>query len=255
MSQWWFGIRAAEVSVPCGDQAHTVRWEAGQLKAVDHGEVDGERALAALAGANVACLDLLRAWSACAEDPHVLTLASRGLADPLDIDRRGLRFHSDGPRRETEEQTVALLGTSNHLADRLAATTAAIWTERLSTGHPALETVQPELDAALYGRVLRTLRGWLGEPQLGVELTMIGPEETPRVIRTADGVHARLPFGWLSDVWMRGLAVTFGQMCIAAETADGSAWTLQTLGPDLTDRVELTVVVRPEPDRLTSPRT
>src|ERR1035441_5315947 len=100
--------------------------------------------------------------------------------------------------------------------------TAPIWTRRLRTGHAQLGTVQPQLEAALYGRVLRTLRAWLGEPQLTVELTMIGPEKQRRIVHTADGVEVSLPFSWLSDVWMRGLAVTFGRLCIAADTTDGS---------------------------------
>jgi hypothetical protein len=89
--------------------------------------------------------------------------------------------------------------------------------------------------------VLRTLRTWLGEPQLTIELTMIGPEEARRIVRTADRVDVSLPFNWLSDVWMRGLAVTFGRLCIAADTTDGSRWTLHTLGPDLADLTQLTI--------------
>jgi len=241
MSDWWTGIPAAEVSVLCGGDTHTVRWEAGELIAVDHGD---PKAKAALAGETVACLELLRTWSQRADDPHVLTLASRGPTDPLNMDFDGLRFDYGVPRRQTEEQTLRLLATGGRLPDRLQATTAAIWTRRLRTGHAQLETARPELEGALYGRVLRTLRAWLGEPQLTIELTMIGPEEQRRVARTADGVDVSLPFSWLSDVWMRGLAVTFDRLCIAADTADGSRWNLETLGPDLDDLTQLTIATR-----------
>ena len=44
MSDWWAGIPAAEVTVPCGGDTHTVRWEAGELIAVDHGDPKGEAA-------------------------------------------------------------------------------------------------------------------------------------------------------------------------------------------------------------------
>ncbi|HXO09518.1 MAG TPA: hypothetical protein VN880_15870 [Solirubrobacteraceae bacterium] len=241
MSDWWTGIPAAEVSVLCGGDTHTVRWEAGELIAVDHGD---PKAKAALAGETVACLELLRTWSQRADDPHVLTLASRGPTDPLNMDFDGLRFDYGVPRRQTEEQTLRLLATGGRLPDRLQATTAAIWTRRLRTGHAQLETARPELEGALYARVLRTLRAWLGEPQLTIELTMIGPEEQRRVARTADGVDVSLPFSWLSDVWMRGLAVTFDRLCIAADTADGSRWNLETLGPDLDDLTQLTIATR-----------
>jgi hypothetical protein len=244
MSHWWTGIPAAEVTVLCGGDTHIVRWEAGELIAVDHGDPKGEVTAAVLAGETVACLELLRTWSRRADDPHVLTLASRGPTDPLNMDIDGLRFDYGAPRRQTEEQTLRLLAAGGRLPDRLQATTAAIWTRRLRTGHAQLGTVRPQLEAALYGRVLRTLRAWLGEPQLTVELTMIGPEEQRRIVHTADGVDVSLPFSWLPDVWMRGLAVTFGRLCIAADTTDGSSWTLATLGPDLTDLTQLTIDTR-----------
>jgi hypothetical protein len=244
MSDWWAGIPAAEVTVLCGGDAHTVRWEAGELIALDHGDPEGDVTRAALAGETVPCLELLRTWSRRADDPHVLTLASRGPTDPLNIDIDRLRFHYRGPRRQTEEQTLRLLAAGGRLPDRLQATTAAIWTRRLRTGHAALGTARPQLEAALYGRVLRTLRGWLGEPQLTIELAMIGPEETRKIVRIADGVDVSLPFSWLSDVWMRGLAVTFGRLCIAAETTDGSIWTLDTLGPELANVTQLTIAKR-----------
>ena len=241
MSDWWAGIPAAEVTVLCGGDTHTVRWEAGELIAVDHGDPKGE---AAWAGEAVACLELLRTWSRLADDPHVLTLASRGPTDPLNMDIDGLRFDYGAPRRQTEEQTLRLLSAGGRLPDRLQATTAAIWTRRLRTGHARLETARPQLEAALYGRVLRTLRVWLGEPQLTIELTMIGAAEPRRIVRTADVVDVFLPFSWLSDVWMRGLAVTVGRLCIAAETTDGSSWTLDTLGPDLANVTQLTIAPR-----------
>jgi hypothetical protein len=244
MTHWWAGIPAAEVPVLCGGGTHTVRWETGELIAVNHSDVQGELTPAALADETVPCLELLRTWSRRASDPYVLTLASRGPSDPLNMDIDGLRFDYGAPRRQTEEQTLRLLAAGGRLPDRLQATTAAIWTRRLRTGHAALATARPQLEAALYGRVLRTLHSWLGEPQLTVELTMIGPEDQRRAVRTADGVDVSLPFCWLSDVWMRGLAVTFGQLCIAADTADGSSWTLDTLGPDLANITQLRIATR-----------
>jgi hypothetical protein len=73
---------------------------------------------------------------------------------------------------------------------------------------------------------------------------MIGPAEQRRIVRTPQRVDVSLPFSWLPDVWMRGLAVTFGRLCIAADTTDGSSWTLHTLGPDLADLTQLTIATR-----------
>lgn len=101
--------------------------------------------------------------------------------------------------------------------------------------------MRPQLEAALYGRVFRTLRVWFGDPRLAVELTVIEPDQERSIVRTAAGIDVSLPFSWLSEVWMRGLAVTLDRLCIAAETTDGATWTLHTLGPDLADLTDLTV--------------
>jgi hypothetical protein len=240
MSHWWTGIPAAEATVSCGGHTHTLRWEAGELIAIDHGDPEHE---ATLAGQAIPCVELLRTWSRRRDDPHVLTLASRGPTDPLNLNFDRLRFVYHGPRRQTEQQTLRLLAAGGRIPDRLQATTAAIWGRRLQTGHAALETARPQLEGALYGRVLRTLRWWLGEPELSIELTMIGPEEERSIVRTSDGVNVSLPFSWLPDVWTRGLAVTLDRLCVAAETTDGSNWTLQTLGPDLADLTQLTIAI------------
>jgi hypothetical protein len=240
MSHWWTGIPAAEAAVSCGGDTHALRWEAGDLIAIDH---DDREPAATLGGQAIPCIELLRTWSRRRDDPHVLTLASRGPTDPLNLDFDQLRFEYHGPRRQTEQQTLRLLAAGGRLPDRLQATTAAIWARRLQTGHAALETARPQLEAALYGRVLRTLRWWLGEPELSIELTMTEPEEERSIVRTADGVNVSLPFSWLPDVWTRGLAVTFDRLCVAAETTDGSNWTLQTLGPDLDDVTQLTTAI------------
>jgi hypothetical protein len=241
VSDWWTGIPPAETTVPCNGETHTVRWDAGELIVVDHHQAQSD---VTPAGESVPCLELLRTWGRVADDPHILTLASRGLTDPLNINTDGLRFGYNEPRRQTEEQTLRLLAAGGRLPDRLQATTAAIWTERIRTGHAQLETARPQLEAALYGRVLRTLRAWLGHPQLAIELTMIEPDELRTTVPTPDGIAVCLPFSWLSDVWTRGLAVTLGRLCIAAETTDGSSWTLDTVGPDLTHPTQLTIATR-----------
>ena len=183
MTDWWTGIPPAEATVSCGGDTHTLRWEAGELIAVDHGDPDQDPTLASQ---TIPCIELLGTWARRRDDPHVLTLASRGPTDPLDLDLDRLRFDYRGPRRQTEEQTLRLLAVGGRLPERLQATTAAIWARRLQTGHTALERARPQLEAALYGRALRTLRAWLGEPRLAIELTMIGPAEERRIVRTAE---------------------------------------------------------------------
>lgn len=237
MSQWWSGIPAAQADISCGGTTHTLRWEAGELTAVDHAS---PQPTAERDGESVPCLDLVSAWSRRSPDPHVLTLASRGLSDPLNLDPDLLRF-GGGPRRQTEEQTLRLLALGGRLPDRLQATTAAIWTRRLRTGHADLHNALPTLEAALYGRSRRTLRTWLGDPRLEIELTMIDPTQKPSVVRTPEGIDVHLPFSWLSEVWARGLAITGDRLCLAADTSNGPGWTLATLDRDLSQPIQLTI--------------
>jgi hypothetical protein len=65
-----------------------------------------------------------------------------------------------------------------------------------------------------------------------------------RLVRTKDAIAVSLPFAWLAEVWVRGIAVTFGRLCIAVETTDGHSWILHTLGPDLTDLNRITIITR-----------
>ena len=83
MNPWWLGLHPAHASVTCGGDTHRLRWEAGALQAIDHGDPEAERTLAALGGERCTCVDLLDAWARHDGDPRVLVLASRGPADPV----------------------------------------------------------------------------------------------------------------------------------------------------------------------------
>jgi hypothetical protein len=175
MRAWWTGIPAAEATVPCGGHTHTLRWEHGALTAMDHGDPEAEATLAALAGEPAPCLDHLSAWNRRRDDPRVLTLASRGVLDALDV-QINQHPHPRAPTpRRSETELLELLALGGGLPDRLQAHAAASWTRRLRTGHSALPAALPQLNAALYGRALSALRLWLGEPNLAIDLTMIDP--------------------------------------------------------------------------------
>ena len=139
---------------------------------------------------------------------------------------------SSGPADELD----VLLALGRPMQARLTATVAAAWRERLRDGAAAADSAaaaaRPALHAALYGRVVATLRAWTGQPDLPVALTMIPEAARPALARDGDGVAAELPFGWISDVWARGLGTCWDRFCLAAEPArDG--WMLSAVGPDL----------------------
>jgi hypothetical protein len=282
VNRWWLGLAPAQATVSCAGHEHRLRWEAGALRALDHGDVESERTLAALGGERCTCVDLLEAWERHHDDLKALVLGSRGPTDPIvagdDLSgqlgvsapigvgssvgmaagrvrsRRSVTVYSSsmgragarqagwtayGPsgrasqQAESENELFALLGLGGGLPERLQATVAAAWRERLSSPDRALSRARPQLRAALHGRVFAAMRTWLGGSGLESELRMIDDDDEPSVTADDGVVHAELPFGWLVDVWAKDLATIWGRFCVAAATDDGRTWRLVTVGPDL----------------------
>ncbi len=138
-----------------------------------------------------------------------------------------------GGGAEAEDELIALLGLRGGLSERLVATAAAAWRERLESRDRGATRVRAQLQAALYGRACAAIRSWLGEIDREVRLTMIKEGEDPWLSAEDGAVDARLPYGWLVDVWAKGLATTWGRFCVAAGSDDGQSWELITVGPDL----------------------
>jgi hypothetical protein len=285
MNPWWLGLAPAQTTVHCAGRQHQIRWDAGQLSALDHEDLEGERALAALGGQRRPCIDLLDAWKRHQDDARVLVLATRGPADQLaarDDDRyphlafalpqvrqrptraRGRRargFASIGPQWATissagwtasartgristaaqaESELIALLTLGGGLHDRLVATVAAAWRERLRQPDGGAR-VRPQLQAALHGRVFDTIQRWLGGPALQTQLRMIGEAEEPTLVAEDGVLRAQLPFAWLVDVWAKGIATIWGRFCLAATRQDAQTWRLLAVGPDLGPPASITL--------------
>ena len=269
---WWRGMPPAVARVSCGGQEHQLRWAAGELQAPGHPDLESEKILRALAGESYACLDVLEAWEVHADDLRVLVLASRGPADPVAVrlDEPGSAgwtvragpaaaarmqrrraavtavLGGGGPAsREREDPLAVLLSLGGPMQTRLTATVAAAWRQRLrDRAAPAdaavTEAARPALHAALYGRVLATLRAWTGRPDLRVALTMIGESDRPALAPDGDGIAVELPFGWISDVWARGLGVCWDRFGLAAAPA-GDGWAVSAVAPDLGPPAQITI--------------
>ncbi len=108
----------------------------------------------------------------------------------------------------------------------------------------AIEAARPALHAALYGRVVATLRAWTGRPDLPVVLTMIGESDRPALVPDGDGIAVELPFGWISDVWARGLGTCWDRFTLAAAPA-GDGWALSAVAPDLGPPAQITITGAP----------
>lgn len=282
MNPWWLGLSPAQATVECGGHAHRLRWEAGELHSADHEDPEGERALAALGGQRCTCLDMLDAWERHRDDPRVLVLASRGPADRLaaqaaghaqpgvaqqQVVRAALARHRrrvprtmGGPvaqgsgwsayapvggvskAAQAETELITLLRLGGALQDRLVATVAAAWAKRLVRPDTRLAQVRPQLHAALHGRVFATLQSWRAGS--GLETEMIAEDAKPRLTVENHLVRAELPFGWLVDVWARGIATIWGRFCLAAAAADRQTWRLLTVGADLGPPVPIDLQLR-----------
>jgi hypothetical protein len=263
VTEWWTGLAPVETTIRCCGADHRIRWERGELVACDHGDPEDERTLAALSGERYACIDLLDAWARHLDDLRALVRGPRGARDAaggagwtLEHGGRGdaaVRPAAFGahlpvpslprvgrfpvyPRSydDNEAELIALLGLGGGIAERLVATVAATWAQRLRPGAAVAAVATPRLRAALHARVLTTLRGWLLEPELLLSLELV-PEHEPRSLSRSGGrARAQLPFAWLSEVWARDLQLVEGRFCLAAIAAgDGDTWELTTLAADL----------------------
>jgi hypothetical protein len=257
---WWTGLAPASLVVRCGGAEHRVRWEQGALVACDHGALEDERALAALAGERCACVELVDAWHRHVTDLRALKLGPRDVSDPVRSSAwvsspgarggyipvpawevRGLPLPSEPrtgrfpvyPRSwdDSEAELIALLGLGGDLGERLIATVAAHWTERLRGDGAA--GARPRLRTALHARLLGALRRWLDEPELTIVLEQIDEHEPRSLTRVGGRISARLPFAWVGEVWAKGLQVVDDQFCLAADAVDGRGWELLSVTREL----------------------
>lgn len=106
-------LPTAVARVDCAGQSHRVRWQAGEVEALDHDDPEGERTLAALGGVSCACLDVLGAWSRQKENPGLLTALSRGAQDVLHAEQFQALSFPPGPAATMPRKMFAP-GQSRH---------------------------------------------------------------------------------------------------------------------------------------------
>ena len=143
-----------------------------------------------------------------------------------------------GPR---SDEVVDLIGLGGALTQRLVAEILATWSARLVADEGVAAPHLPALTASLYGRVVVSVRSWLGDAGTHVELDMIAPSESPSMARRDGVVHARLPFAWLSDIWVKDLAVVLGRFALCTVESGSGRLRLSTVDPHCTDVRPVTV--------------
>jgi hypothetical protein len=248
-------LPATVIEVGCGDDLHRLRWSAGDLGSLDHDDPEGERILAALGGTSNGCVRVLDAWQRQRTSLRVLTLTSRGAADRLQFEpeedggrwspsvrggmssRRPMSAAQQSPARggsavaaDQATDVDTLFGLGPALADRLAATVATHWAERVEAG-ATTDHDQPALVAALTGRVWLAAQTWVGLPPGAVDVRMTAPTEPPAATYDNGRLAVAVPLRWLSRVWAPGLAVITGRLTLDAQRERDSL-TLSSVEPD-----------------------
>jgi hypothetical protein len=267
---WWSGLLPVEVQLDCSNEVHRLRWEAGALVVLDHEDPDGERTLGALGADRASCIEILDTWTRHSDDLRVLTVSSRGVADPVQIDGEdqipggmrpmvrpgigaparvmmagvsgwatftalGTRPMGPGQPPEPFDEITKLLALGGPMSQRLVATVVAEWCERIASSAETVEGNTPALTAALYGRVTSSVRSWLSDSGLDVELEMIPPSESPSMSRTGSIVRLRLPFLWLSQIWAKDLPVVLSRFALSTLSSERDQLRLLTISPDFSE--------------------
>lgn len=82
---WFVCLPPCEARVPCGQGLHTVRWQAGTIRLLDHADSEAELVLAALGGEKARCVEVAEAWGRHTADLTVLGIGPRGPADEIAV--------------------------------------------------------------------------------------------------------------------------------------------------------------------------
>jgi hypothetical protein len=69
------------IDIECSGETHRLKWQAGELAALDHDDLEGERAFAALGGSPCVCIEAVDAWARHIDNLDALILSSRGPTD------------------------------------------------------------------------------------------------------------------------------------------------------------------------------
>ena len=238
---WWAGLPPVTARVSCGSDRHRLRWENGQLIAVDHRDAESELVLAALGGEMSDCIKLVRTWGNHSDDLDVLATGPRSARDRLTMPKPGemltrgqgwasfsqpmvtvgsstVSTRSTGGGFATTTRTAVragqrdpataqllelleLFGLGTGFQFRLMATVAANLADRAGSHRPALT-------AALSGRLAPEAASWLGLRPGTIDVTSYDGEGWGELALADGRLRAALPVGWLASVWAPGLAVT-----------------------------------------------
>ena len=195
-------LPTALARLDCSGQRHAIRWEAGELVALDHEDPEGERALVALGGARTSCIEVLSAWARQRESADVLSALSRGTLDSI----------RTGGVQPMRVPGLASKTTRNVVMPGRMAMPMGQWVSRVGTARGSAVAVS-------------TGGGPIGGPALStfeediVTLAGLGQEMTHRLVATVTAIHLdRLESSGGSDVRPALETSLFGRALTALRT-------------------------------------
>ncbi len=240
---WWTGVPRIDATIPCGPGHHTLRWEEGRVRALDHPDPVAEALLTELLDETPPCLTVIGHWADHAADPRLLAVGSRHPGDTLalgDDDVAALRpilarrpigrpgsdptsgpltAPDSGGRRVAPLRPppdpgrpglLELLALPAGLQRRLQAEVVANLTGTGAQGpqgpspNPGDDALDAVLAAATIGRLEPIARRWAGTAALDLA---VGP---PGVTAARGRVAVTVDGRWLGAVWGRYLGSVDG---------------------------------------------
>jgi len=233
---WHQTAPPTDLDVACSGARHQLRWAENGVELLDHPELDAERALMALGGAEPACLALLTLWQEAiddggflaewADEAHLSNARLSWLTMALERMRtEGYHeFLRDLPPKRAERMGQFLSRFPRPWHDRAAATVAEAIVDGAGVGcgqAPRLLTV------AIANRLRRAFVTSVGSATLSLGAAALVPldltvtsdrpvQVTGRLRGPDRGVSIVVAPGWLHQVWAAGAAVIDGHLVVSA---------------------------------------
>lgn len=239
MNAWHAGRPPVTFTVACAEEEHSVVWEQGELKVLDH-DTASERAIAALGAEPCACMRVLDAWAQRRQLPELLRgrggsqlgrIASanlgqlRGILQSLVIhsaqasvaQQARSRLERDVTRNEALQQISSMgdvlldLATGDLIAYHLDRQRAKTWSpsDGMMLKEFMSDTVVPLLTSSM-----RSWRRLDPGAILTGECWLAEPDEEPTIFgwMSGDGGSAGASLGldWALSVWLEGIALVDG---------------------------------------------
>ena len=238
---WTTTLDDLELGVTCGARRHVVRWHQGQVEALDHPDLDAERALLAFGGDEPPCLAVLSLWNEAVDDGGFLGEWAEGDFDSSRLWWLGMaleRMRSEGfheflrdlPLPRANRMGRFLTAFPPSWIDRAAAEVAAreIDGTGVVCGHAGRL-----IDQAVARRLRRSFVLSVGGRQTPLGAAALVPFEPVVLADSPPAVEGRLrgrsswvrvtvDRRWLFEVWGAGAAVIDGSLAVALDPEPNS---------------------------------